>query len=826
MLTDIDVELVEEFILESVEMLDDIEPLVLEASTLDSDLANTLFRPVHNIKGTAGCFNFENISKVSHSAENLLSIIRNSDDIEIDIEILIGFFDYLRKALATVMEKHTDEEFTEEANSFIIKLNGLIDDTKGKQPHKKDETKITPQSSSSKLPQLSQAAIESLKELGASAQLDPELLKELEYQEEVQDMPDKKDEETSPVLNIEPIPETVTEIKISLPEETSIKEETTADNEVPNNISSLIDDEALKIFYIEVNELLDDIENNLMILINDLTKTDLFQDIFRSVHTLKGNFGLFDFAELQDFAHKAETIMDKLINNKIEVNSQTIEDLVSFTDHLKEGVDFSTNNNLKSWDKEKHLTLLDKYLNETIQPEKGNIMQNKNDDQKEIKLNISNEPEPQSDPLPEQNNTPSPATSTENKEKKNTSTETEIVKKDIRIDTQKLDYLNDIVGELLIAKTMIFKDIDFTNKRGEQLKKSFHFFSKVLNELQDTSMAMRMIPVSSLFKKMVRIVHDISKKTNKKVKIEFFGESTEVDKSLIDVINNPLLHMLRNSVDHGIEETEEDRIKAGKPREGKIRVGAVHESGEVWIIVSDDGRGLDKDTILKKASETGLIEGDGSQLTDQDIYQLIFAPGFSTAKEVSDISGRGVGMDVVIQNIQKMKGRIVIDSKQGAGTTFTIKIPLTLAIIDGMLVKCGNFKYTIPIESIKESIKAKDKEIDQITQGQQLIKIRNRMIPIVRLNQIHKIKNATEDIEKGILMIVESRGNTVALLVDKLLGQHQTIIKSLPSYFEHIKLNYINGISGCSIQGDGEVGLILDVATLIEKVQERENIKN
>ncbi len=767
----IDCELVEEFILESVEMLDDVEPLVISSKIIDAGLANALFRPVHNIKGTAGCFNFNNISKVAHAAENLLSLIRTSENTTttVDVDILINFFDYLRKILASVMENHNDSGYEKEAELFIKKLEQLIyslsrpdqgiESAPFSSPISEDKTSSTSTSSQSTNENslINEAALESLKELVTEKGLDKNVIES---------------------LNLPP------------------KSKTTERNSIG------MDDESVKIFQMEVKDLLDDIENNLMNSVSDITNVDILRDIYRSIHTLKGNFGLFNLSVLENFSHKLETLIDELIHNIIPVTKNAIEDLITIVDTLKDGVELSNKNRLNSWNNKASFQIIERYLNKNntaTYPTKASELKTK-----DINLNLDDK-------------TVSPIGDGSN----NPSSESGSTKKDIRIDTIKLDYLNDIVGELLIAKTMIHKDIDFNTRNGENLKKSFHFFTKVLTELQNTSMAMRMIPVSSMFKKMVRIVHDISRKTNKKVKIEFFGESTEVDKSLIDVINNPLLHMLRNSVDHGIE-SEEIRTGLGKPKHGTIKVGAIHESGEVWIVVSDDGRGLDRAKILAKAQEIGMIDNDGTALSDQEVYRLIFAPGFSTAEKVSDISGRGVGMDVVMQNIQKMKGRITIDTKLGFGTTFTIKIPLTLAIIDGMLVSCGGMKYTIPIDSITETIKAKNLEIDQIVQGQELIKIRKKMIPIVRLNRVHKIKNATEKIEDGVLMVIESRGATVALLVDYLLGQHQTIIKSLPNYFEQINLNYIKGISGCSIQGDGEVGLILDVASLMEKIQEQE----
>jgi two-component system chemotaxis sensor kinase CheA len=403
--------------------------------------------------------------------------------------------------------------------------------------------------------------------------------------------------------------------------------------------------------------------------------------------------------------------------------------------------------------------------------------------------------------------------SLEMKEKSNTNnSSTEIERKDIRIDVHKLDILNDLIGEMLIARTMMIKEAGVNNSKNAQLKKTFHFFSKVLGELQGTSMSMRMTPVGGLFNKMYRVVHDLVLKTGKEIKIDFYGEKTEMDKSLIESIKDPLLHMVRNAADHGLESTEE-RISLGKSPQGIIEIGAKNEAGEIWIIVKDNGRGLDSEKLIKKAITSGLLTlQESTQLSSDEIYRLIFTPGFSTASIVTDISGRGVGMDVVMQNIKKLKGRVDIDTKLGVGTTFTIKIPLTLAIIDGMLISTAGIKFTIAIDSIRETIKVSRQAIDTVLTTSKMIKVRNKMIPIIHLANLLGIEKDVKEInDHQFLVIVENAGGLLALLIDELIGQHQTIIKSVPKYFSQ---NHY--LSGCSIQGDGDVGLILDIPSIFE----------
>jgi len=289
------------------------------------------------------------------------------------------------------------------------------------------------------------------------------------------------------------------------------------------------------------------------------------------------------------------------------------------------------------------------------------------------------------------------------------------------------------------------------------------------------------------------------------------GEETEVDKTMTEQIADPLLHMVRNSIDHGLESPEE-RVAAGKPETGKVMVEARYEGGEVWIIVSDDGKGLSREKIVSTAIEKGLYRGDPANLSDEEAYSFIFEPGFSTKETVSEISGRGVGMDVVKKNIEKLKGRITVRSRPGLGTSIYLQIPLTLAIIDGMLVRVGEARYTIPLLSIRESIRPLKTAITVTPDQQELVRIREELIPVIRLHKLHGKTPDFFNLDEGILVIVEDQGRKAALFIDDILGQQQTVIKGLSNY-----LNQAKGISGCTILGDGAVSLILDIGGLVEK---------
>jgi two-component system chemotaxis sensor kinase CheA len=311
---------------------------------------------------------------------------------------------------------------------------------------------------------------------------------------------------------------------------------------------------------------------------------------------------------------------------------------------------------------------------------------------------------------------------------------------------------------------------------------------------------------------MVRLVRDLSRRQGKRVSLEISGEDTEVDKSVVEAISDPLVHLIRNSIDHGVESSAE-RVAAGKPAEGRIWLTARQQAGEIRIEVRDDGRGLDRARILRKGIERGLVKGDGADLSDADVYKLIFEPGFSTAAAVSDISGRGVGMDVVKQNIESVKGRVEVSSVAGAGSTMALRIPLTLAIIEGMLVRVGQSRFTLPILSITETVTATARDITRLTNGAEVVRVRGRLLPVYRLHELYQLKPDSTRIEDGLLVVIEDGNQRVCVLVDELIGQRQTVVKSLSGY-----LGSVRGLAGCTVLGDGSISLIIDVAKLIQDV--------
>ena len=387
-----------------------------------------------------------------------------------------------------------------------------------------------------------------------------------------------------------------------------------------------------------------------------------------------------------------------------------------------------------------------------------------------------------------------------------------IKRQDIRVDLEKLDILIDLIGEMVIAENMLIHSPDLDGLQLENFGKAAQQMSKLVKELQEVAMTIRMIPVAGLFKRMTRLVHDLSRKSGKEADLLLDGMETELDKTVTEMITDPLVHLIRNSMDHGLEMPDE-RVRAGKSPTGTVKLSARHEEGEVWITLEDDGRGLNRDKILKKARERGMIDTDGSELSDKEVANIIFLPGFSTADKVTDVSGRGVGMDVVKQNLMKIDGKIDVDSKPGRGTRIILRIPLTMAIIDGMLIRVGEARYILPILPIRESFRPSPEAITVSPDGQELVRVRNRLYPVLRLHAIHHVTPASEVLSEGILILLENQERSICLFVDEILGQQQTVIKGLSDYLA--KLGNSTGVSGCTILGNGDVCLILDVGALI-----------
>ncbi|HFE37019.1 MAG TPA: chemotaxis protein CheA, partial [Gammaproteobacteria bacterium] len=411
-----------------------------------------------------------------------------------------------------------------------------------------------------------------------------------------------------------------------------------------------------------------------------------------------------------------------------------------------------------------------------------------------------------------------PAPKKEQKRDKKPAAKKPVDQGSIRVGIDKVDALINMVGELVITQSMLSQlGEDMDQSKIEKMQDGLGQLERNTRELQESVMRIRMLPISFAFQRFPRMVRDLSQKLGKEIELRLLGEQTELDKTVMEKIGDPLVHLVRNSIDHGIESPEE-REAAGKPRMGVVELNAFHQGGNIVIEIDDDGKGIDKDVVLAKAIENGVVS-ENESLTDEQIYDLIFAPGFSTAKVVSDVSGRGVGMDVVKRNIRELGGNIEVKSTKGVGSKIIIRLPLTLAILDGQLIRVGKDTYIIPLVSIIESLQVRNEQVNGIAGQAELYKLRDEYVPIVRLHDVLNLKPDSEKLTDGLLVIVEGDGGQAGLFVDDLLGQQQVVIKSLETNFRPVE-----GVSGATILGDGTVALILDVAGLV-KLSKQERIK-
>jgi len=382
----------------------------------------------------------------------------------------------------------------------------------------------------------------------------------------------------------------------------------------------------------------------------------------------------------------------------------------------------------------------------------------------------------------------------------------------ISVNVNKLDSLLNIVGEIVTAQSMVMSNADFNNQQHDSFDSAAQQLHSLINELQDIVMSIRMIPVSTLFQKMRRLVRDMSRKVGKTVELEIIGEETEVDKNVIDYLSDPLLHIIRNSVDHGIEDAEK-RVAAGKPPVGTIKLEARMTGSDVIVTVSDDGKGLSRDGILKKAFEKGIITKTDVEMTDKEVFGLIFLPGFSTKEEVTEFSGRGVGMDVVRKNIGVIGGSVTVDSVAGEGTTHTIRIPLTLTIVDGMKFNVGDMNFIVPTVSVRSAVKPDVKDIFMDPEGNEMIMLLGNVYSLVRLNQFFNIDGAATDLAEGMIMHIAAEEREFCIFFDHLDGEYQVVVKKLPNFLKHCS-SRLDGVGGCAILGDGSINLIIDVNSL------------
>lgn len=711
-------DILQEFVVDSREMLEDIEPVLVELELdYNEETINKIFRCFHSIKGGAGFLNLNSVQKITHSAETLLDLFRKGKLVfaSVHLDILVSVCDQIVSILDQVYETYSDQGFESKNDSLCQVMDDLI--------------------------------------AGKSVEL-----------------PKPPANDASGVVIEDEVPDDDLEIPIT--------------------------DEMISQFVQEAESGFEKVEEVLLILEKFGFDQQLLDNAYRLIHSFKGNCGFMNFKHLEQVSHKVETVFDGMKNRDIPTTEENVTVLFKVLDVIRSTVQQVGRKEGHTIEEcGQYLMMLDEIIGSTL-PDSESIVTEVPGEKPVSEDQIAELSEPLPLPLPAE---------TSSKPSEEKAAASKQLQTDIRVNLSKVDKVINLVGELMIVSQMITSNIrQDSDKNG----RSSHQLNSLITELQDVAMSIRMIPLAGTFRKMVRLVRDLSKKSGKQVQFETKGEDTELDKTVVEQIADPLVHLVRNSIDHGIEPPEE-RSAAGKSPVGKLVIEAKYEGNEVWINIIDDGRGLSREKILTKGIERGLVtEEEAKDWSDQKVFKLIFEPGFSTADKITSVSGRGVGMDVVKRNIEKVKGHVDIKSNFGLGSTLGLRIPLTLAIIDGMLLRVGKAIYTAPLLSIRESIQVKPSDVT-IVENREVVMIREQLVPVYRLHKLHQIEPQYDKLDEAILIVLEHQDEAFGLMVDELLGQYQTVIKGLSEY-----LGKIPGISGCSILSNGEVSLILDVADL------------
>ncbi len=838
-------ELMDGFVSETLDNLDDNEIRISRLSEPDSiDHIEAIFRVFHTLKGLSGFFELYVIQKVTHTAETLLDLLRtNPKPVSNEtVDLLYVVFDFLQNALKSAGENYTDELYLEESNIILEQLY-----------IKTEEFKITLDTN-----QISTIEItpnDNALQFELSGIEDDEMNKVMEeffvnLQVFIRDF-----KSYSKKLSISYNPDLLNKIskQLSTLKANSSLLDLKSVNMIVKEIDNIID-----YYKLEQSELTDDsssklneavnyLDNILEIIIKNHSDSEfsfeaekislLLKQVNRDTYMINNSGSIpmniivgetTNSTENGVDSHQLEILFSKIeadesdykaVNSLLEIlNSLSVSDIVKTNSELNDIVQST-------------ITIVESVANKEI--EAGDIISIIKSDIKILCNFINSESNNNSNTKATPIEKSEPVTNLNVKLQKSISEANDIVekqtpkdfikpendkvvmaeRKEVRVSTDKLNKLFDLVGEIITIESMVVNNKNLEGLRLPDFQIASGMLNKLIRELQKITMSIRMIPLEGLFNKMSRLVRDLSRKFDKNIQLEIYGQDTEMDKNVIEQLSDPLVHMIRNSIDHGIE-NEHARLDAGKSNIGKIILGASYQGNEIHITVEDDGAGLNRQKIIEKAQARGLFMGNPAELTDKQVWQFVFEPGLSTAKEVTDVSGRGVGMDVVKKNIEKLRGSIDIESRTGFGTKITFRIPLTLAIMDAMLIRVGNTKYALPILSVRESFQPKKQDITITMDGIEVVKVRNELYPVIRLHELMRREPDNDDLEKGILMMLSSHEKKVCLFVDEILGQQQAVVKPLSEY-----IGDVEGITGCMVMADGKIGLILDVESLLQKAE-------
>jgi two-component system chemotaxis sensor kinase CheA len=751
-----DEEILSEFLSRQTSVLQELEVhiLALEKGPSADDLAG-LLHILHTMKGDSGFLGLSGVEQLCHSAENYLHTASHP----YDIETLLTVKDWLASTFAGISAGVSD-------NALPMRLINKLEGVASPQPPvAKGHAPAPPQ------PPSAPAAVQ-----GPNAAL-----------------------EAAPV-ELEPPGD-------------------------PVHMGA--DASLLAEFISESKEHLDAANNQLLALETEPSNKEALNSVFRAFHTMKGISGFLGLGDISHLAHDTENLLDRVRKEEMELSQDVMDisfEALDMMMRLIEDVKQSLESGAEL-SREKDLpgllgrvrALATHGPKTDDRPKLGQLLVESGavSNSEVNKALATQEQDPAARKLGAilvEEHSVAPAKVIQALQKQLPETEfrgTVQVKDTIRVDYERLENMINTIGEMVLAESMISQDEDLMRLHSEELGKKIYNLRMVTRKLQELGTTIRMVPIAGTFQKMARLVRDLSRKSGKAVNFQTRGDETELDRAFVDKIADPLVHMIRNAVDHGIE-TPEERLATNKPPEALIELRAFHEGGNIHVEIRDDGRGLNRQAIMSKAIEKGLVAPD-AQMGDQEIFNLIFLPGFSTAKVVTEVSGRGVGMDVVKRNIEELRGYVQIFSEPGKGTKFKIILPLTLALIDGMVVRVGKERYIIPVLTVVESLRPSAEMVTTLIGKGEMVTLRNRQVPLFRVGNLFGIPQAEKDVTKSLVVVVEHEGKHVGLLVDELIGMQQTVIKTLGS-----GMGQTAGFSGGAIMADGRVGLIVDVAGVIK----------
>ena len=813
----VDAELLTLFVDACQATLERLEHHVLEIGGQEDpkESLDEILRGIHTIKGECGVLSLEEAQRVCHRAEELIGEC-SSAAVAFPTEPILSLIDWLGNYVRLL-----SSDFTAQAPSsdeLMVKL--MESPVKGGQTDDAEHhSKAAQQGNLSAPIEPSQEA------LGEIKQVDLEVAK--------------------PQADAASEPAVTTDAAAAEPTQVEEKAEPTAvtsyvvdpeSDELVSFPAAVFEDPLLGEVLEEMRQHLEDAEAALLEWSDNLENTSLVDVIFRAFHTLKGVGGFMQLETIVRVAHKSETLLDEFRKGSLACSPEHLALLFRSRDMMDSLLD------TLGGEEAPRVCIVNELLNDlgyaldgsgaqsapVVEQPTANIEEEARTEadgvvipQPEVpqKAQVAVEAEAAAKAQVEQASATSSestqATGTGAPAKKKPAAKKKLrIEKTVKVGTSRLDSLVDMVGELVIAQQMVSQDPELTGISGDRLTRNLSQVAKITRDLQEAAMHLRMVPLSPTFQKMKRLVHDVARKSGKNVDLHILGEETELDRNVVEEIGDPLVHLVRNAVDHGLEGPEE-RIAAGKAAEGKLELRAHHQGGSIVIEMRDDGRGLNREKIFEKSKERGLIPAEAQidDMPDSELWMMIFQPGFSTAAQVTDISGRGVGLDVVRRKIESLRGKIEIESKFGEGTCFILRLPLTLAIIDGMTVRIGERRYVIPTLTIEQSFRPSQDQLSGVLGQGEVVDVRGKMIPVHSLKEMLSLGEGVDDVKDGILLVVETSNGRVCLLVDEILGQHQIVIKSIGK-----ALPPITGISGGAILGDGTVALIIDADSLVANV--------